>query len=638
MALSPLLIRIVGDSSSATTALQKLNQDIATSRRNFQRDFGEIARIARANALAISAGVGAAGFAVTRLVRDAHRELDAFRASQRTLAATAQLSGVPLETLASLADQARRNFQFGTVTANSFTTEIVKLTAKAGDIRLAGDALRAFVEVGAARGLTAQKTLEALRQAILGIDEGTDKLFGANPSVIYQEFADAIGTTVGRLTDQQKALALVNRALQDGERVRGAYAEFLRSAAGQQQLLTEQTASFRIELAKAIEPARIELLRFLRETVADLTAELAKPETQRELREYAEAFRVIAETALKAANAIRFLGRVGILRRPGQFQHVRLLTPEELAARGGFVGGAGRSFGGPDTPAPRATGAPTTTTVPATPATATTVAPAIHPAVGELVDSLRAGARRIRQAALDLRLAPGPGRVVPDTAALSGFTPAPVPPRELAPVEFRELPVPTEVERAREFLESAAAAGVTRADQLLPELRQEFEQAIEVMRRHRKAEEELARAIEGARVDIQSVLGAVGIAANAAVGLVRGTTTPLGAAGSLAGAAAGLFSGPLGVALGAASIGLGVADALFGRDSREREEEMFRAHLRALRQAAEEQIIDVTIVLPDTLDPQNPLVQERLGETVEAIARGRKTRVRFESRAGAGRF
>jgi hypothetical protein len=338
MALGPLLIRIVGDSSSATTALRKLNQDIATSRRNFQRDFGEIARIARRNALAISAAVGAAGFAVTRLVRDANRELDAFRASQRTLAATAQLSGVPLETLASLADQARRNFQFGTVTANSFTTEIVKLTAKAGDIRLAGDALRAFVEVGAARGLTAQKTLEALRQAILGIDEGTDKLFGANPSVIYQEFADAIGTTVGRLTDQQKALALVNRALQDGEKVRGSYSEFLRSAAGQQQLLTEQTTSFRIELAKAIEPARVELLRFLRQAVADLTAELAQPETQRELREYAEAFRVIAELALKAANAIRFLGRVGILRRPGQFQHVRLLTPTSPPRAAGSSG------------------------------------------------------------------------------------------------------------------------------------------------------------------------------------------------------------------------------------------------------------------------------------------------------------
>src|SRR5690606_32386173 len=133
--------------------------------------------------------------------------------------------------------QAESQFKLTTMAANGFTIELSKLTAKAGDISQTSNALEAFLDIGAARGLTSAQTLQAVKQAILGIDEGTDKLFNANPSVLYAQFAKSIGTTAGKLTDAQKAQAILNAAIRDGALVRGEYQKYLNSAAGQQELL-----------------------------------------------------------------------------------------------------------------------------------------------------------------------------------------------------------------------------------------------------------------------------------------------------------------------------------------------------------------------------------------------------------------
>jgi hypothetical protein len=116
--------------------------------------------------------------------------------------------------------------------------------------------LSAFLNVGAAQGMSAQQTLIAVHQAILGIDEGTDKLFQKNPSVIYKEFAAEIGTTAGKLTDQQKAQALVNEAMEASLKVGDAYGRFLETTVGKQSELATASERLQVAVGKMFEPFR----------------------------------------------------------------------------------------------------------------------------------------------------------------------------------------------------------------------------------------------------------------------------------------------------------------------------------------------------------------------------------------------
>jgi hypothetical protein len=198
---------------------------------------------------AVFAGIGA-------IMRATAPEADALRISTLRLDSASRLTGVSLQFLQNVSRQAQNQFKLSAVQSNEFTTEIAKLTNKAGDIGMTSRALAAFLNVGAAQGMTAQQTLVAVRQAILGIDEGTDKLFQKNPSTIYKEFATSIGTTVGKLTDQQKAQALVNAAMEASLKVGDAYARFLDTAAGKQGVLDAASEKFQATLGRLFEPLR----------------------------------------------------------------------------------------------------------------------------------------------------------------------------------------------------------------------------------------------------------------------------------------------------------------------------------------------------------------------------------------------
>jgi len=191
---------------------------------------------------------------------EAANELEA---STRKLEGTSKITGVALETLQEISRRGQDAFKLNATTANDFSVELVKLAAKAGDVGKASAGLDAFLNLGAAKGLTASQTLTAVQQSILGIDEGTDKLFNKNPSVLYAEYAAAIGTTAGKLTDQQKAQALLNAAITDGGKVGGAYADYLNSTAGKQEQLTTQLKASAAELGKSLQPALLAILPLL---------------------------------------------------------------------------------------------------------------------------------------------------------------------------------------------------------------------------------------------------------------------------------------------------------------------------------------------------------------------------------------
>lgn len=208
---------------------------------------------------AISSAVGAA----KDFVLDSIQAYDKFAASQRKLEGTAKLSGIAISALQGLADEGRKAFGLAAETSNDFASEIGKLTQKSGDITKSKDAMAAFLDIGAARGLSAADTLKAVQQAVLGIDEGTDKLFGKNPSVLYEEYADKVGKSAGKLTDQEKAQALLDATLTGGEATRGAYLEYLQSAAGQQEQVNQKVEESQVKFGEALQPVRTLVLQGL---------------------------------------------------------------------------------------------------------------------------------------------------------------------------------------------------------------------------------------------------------------------------------------------------------------------------------------------------------------------------------------
>ena len=231
----------------------------------FVREFkGSMSRVKNEVNNVKSALQGAFGLLLLKGLND---EANTYINAQRKLAATSKLTGVELKFLRDTANQAKKEFNLTTQQTNEMTIAVTKLTNKAGDIDKTGSAIGRLLDLAAAQGLNAEEALIAINQAILGIDEGTDKLFQKNPSVIYKEYADQIGTTAGKLTDQQKAQALLNAVLTDGLKVQGEYQNFLETAPGKQSSFTaslkETKAEFGLML-QAFAPLVAEGTKFLR--------------------------------------------------------------------------------------------------------------------------------------------------------------------------------------------------------------------------------------------------------------------------------------------------------------------------------------------------------------------------------------
>ena len=185
-------------------------------------------------------------------------EANKLAASNRKLEATAKLTGASLNTLKDVSRFAKQEFKLSTEQANEFTIALTKLGQKAGDTSQTAEAIGRLLDLAAAQGLSAEEALVAINQAILGIDEGTDKLFQKNPSQIYKEYAQQIGKTVGQLSDQEKAQALLNAVMEDGAKVQGTYQQYLKDSQGAQDQFTtameETKASLGSILAEALTP------------------------------------------------------------------------------------------------------------------------------------------------------------------------------------------------------------------------------------------------------------------------------------------------------------------------------------------------------------------------------------------------
>lgn len=199
----------------------------------------------------LNTAIAATGVAL--FIRNVNEAANALTASQNKLAATSRLTGVSLSSLTNVAKDAESAFGLTAKQASEFTISLSKLTGKAGDISKTGDAIGRLLDLAAAQGLGAEEAMLAINQAILGIDEGTDKLFQKNPSAIYAEFAKQIGTTAGKLTDQQKAQALLNAVMNDGLKVSGEWQKRMSTDAGQQERLAAQVTRMRESIGEMVQ-------------------------------------------------------------------------------------------------------------------------------------------------------------------------------------------------------------------------------------------------------------------------------------------------------------------------------------------------------------------------------------------------
>jgi hypothetical protein len=197
------------------------------------------------------------------VARESLGAYDEYIASLRKLEGTAKITGIPLGELVELSNAARQKFALSAIVANDLAVATANLAGRTGQAVDKQELLAAVLNMGAARGLTATESLESFERAIMGIDAGFDKLYGKNQSVIFQEYAAEIGTTVGKLTDMEKGQALVWATMKAGDAVGEAYVEFLQSSAGQQDVLNTRVQEAKVRFGSLVSPIRDAVVRGL---------------------------------------------------------------------------------------------------------------------------------------------------------------------------------------------------------------------------------------------------------------------------------------------------------------------------------------------------------------------------------------
>ncbi len=193
---------------------------------------------------------------VRDVVVESFAAYDELATSQRKLEGTSKLTGLSLEYLNGIAAKGRAEFGLSRVEANDYATEVAKLAVKSGDASKATELLAGFLNIGAARGLSAAESLQRASQAILGVDEGTDALFSRNPSQLYKDYEAIIGKTAGKFDDMDKAAALAYAVLDGGQKTVGSYSSFLDSAQGKQALFNSQLQETKAKLGEVLQPLR----------------------------------------------------------------------------------------------------------------------------------------------------------------------------------------------------------------------------------------------------------------------------------------------------------------------------------------------------------------------------------------------
>lgn len=161
---------------------------------------------------------------------------DELEQSLRKLKGTSELTGVPMETLTGLAEEAAAKFGLTKTTANDFAGAVATIANRAGKLGESQGLMSAFLDLTTAKGKTSEQAMEALEGSLRGNDKAMAKLLEHPTASYYDKYATSVGKTVSQLDNHDKALALVNGLMEEGGKVAGSYAAFLETADGKQQV------------------------------------------------------------------------------------------------------------------------------------------------------------------------------------------------------------------------------------------------------------------------------------------------------------------------------------------------------------------------------------------------------------------
>jgi hypothetical protein len=184
-------------------------------------------------------------------------------ASDRQVRSTLMLDGVSriaglnLGQMQQVVGRVRNEFRTSTADANELTASAARLTSKAGQTGQTFQFLSSWLNVAAAQGIGAKEALLALNITLRGQDEGLDRLFQKNPSVIWKEYADSIGKSVGELSQAEKWLSIMAATMDAGNKVGGAYVRWLETAEGKQASLNAKMEDFSAAVGRVFNPIRI---------------------------------------------------------------------------------------------------------------------------------------------------------------------------------------------------------------------------------------------------------------------------------------------------------------------------------------------------------------------------------------------
>jgi hypothetical protein len=190
-------------------------------------------------------------------VMDSLAAYDRFEQTQAKLGAQSKLTGISQDTLRKSIELGRKEFGLSEQVATELAITTGKYATRAGDATLQNKLLAAALDLGAASGLDAAASMEALEQGLRGQDEGFDKLLGKNPSSIWKEFADANGLAVGKMTDTEKRMAELTAVVEAGGIVMGSYSNRLDTGAGKSEKLNQAIEEQKKQFGQAIQPLRI---------------------------------------------------------------------------------------------------------------------------------------------------------------------------------------------------------------------------------------------------------------------------------------------------------------------------------------------------------------------------------------------
>jgi len=265
------------DPKNFQSTIQKVLVDEQQKRKSIERPF-----VLSANVKGVIEGLGKIGLAFNGLqqiyrtfagtAQSLNQSFLEEDKAVRKLEGAAKLTGTALSQLQEISSNIKVSFELTTSQANNFVVAANKLAQAAGEQERTEELLRRLFDLAAGQGLNATEALLRFEQAIKGIDEGTEALFsGKNPIDLYREFGDEIGVSATKMTDMQKKQAILNAVMRDGAKLQGSYTEFLKSAAGQQQLAAARAEQLRAQLGGLLNEVYIPLLQLVTPLVEAFT-------------------------------------------------------------------------------------------------------------------------------------------------------------------------------------------------------------------------------------------------------------------------------------------------------------------------------------------------------------------------------